>query len=136
MARKNKVTRVLVAKSNRPKPPVHVGHLVWRVLINGNQKRTVLAKATNRSLTTISRQLRKPSMQIAELFEFCHAVKHNFFYDLAASLPAEYSSATLQVVEKHTAMEEEISKLLQENELLKQENNKLNERVDLLIKKL
>lgn len=82
------------------------------------------------------RQLRKPSMQVAMLYEFSHVLKHNFFEDLAAGLPVEYSKAALETSHKHSAMEEEINRLLQENELLKQENKKLNDRVDLLIKKL
>lgn len=136
MSIKKKVIRTPIKQSQRPKPPVHVGHLVWWHLNKTRQPRALLATVTNRSLTTISRQLRKPSMQVAELFEFCHAVKHNFFEELAARLPAEYSAAASQVVEKHAAMEEEINRLLQENEALKKENIKLNERVDMLIKKI
>ena len=75
-------------------------------------------------------------MQVAELFEFCHATKHNFFEDLSAKLPVEYSVAGAALAQKHNAMEGEINRLLQENETLKQENKKLNERVDVLIKKL
>lgn len=136
MPHRKKIVRNPIKQSERPKPPVHVGHLVWLLLKNRKLNRVLLAKETNRSLTTITRQLQKPSMQVAELYEFCHVLKHNFFEDLAVSLPAEYSKAVLETNQKHAAMEEEISRLLQENEWLKQDNKKLNERVDLLIKKL
>ena len=136
MAAKKKVERIRINKSERPKSPVHVGHLVWLFLNQIHLKRNKLAEATNRSLITVSRQLRKPSMQVAELFEFCHVLKHNFFEELAAHLPVEYSTTASALAQKHAAMEEEISRLLQENETLKLENKKLNERVDTLIKKL
>lgn len=136
MARKKKVPRVRIKKSERPQPPIHVGHLVWRHMNKHKQPRALLATATNRSLTTIVRQLRKPSMQIAELYEFCEVLKFNFFDELAAKVPVEYSATATEAATRQAAMEEEISRLLLENETLKQENKKLNDRVDLLIKKL
>jgi len=136
MSIKKKIKRTPIKQSQRPKPPVHVGHLVWWHLNKVRIPRSLLAKETNRSLTTVSRQLRKSSMQVAELFEFCHVVKYNFFEELAARLPAEYSAAATQAADKNAAMEEEINRLLQENEALKKENIKLNERVDMLITKI
>lgn len=134
--RRKRVKRTPIAKSERPKPPVHTGHLVWRYLIDTKQPRALLAKETNRSLTTISRQLRKPSLQVAELFEFCNVVKHNFFEDLAQKLPPEYSTAASDRAKLHAEMEEKIHQLLEENERLKAENKKLDERLDLLLRKL
>lgn len=136
MARRNRPKRVAPARAERPKSPEHVGHLVWKFLIKNRYQRVLLAKETNRSLVTVSRQLRKHSMQVAELFEFCHVLKHNFFDDLAAVLPPEYSSKSADASLKMATMEEQISDLLTANEALKQENKKLTERVDLLIKKL
>jgi len=132
---KKRTERAKISRKDRPKPPVHVGHLVWRYLNETRQTRTLLANETNRSLITISRQLRKPSMQVAELFEFCQVLKHNFFQTLSASLPAEFTGNTNSTAQL-TEQQKTIQQLQTEIAELKAENKKLNDRVDLLLKKL
>lgn len=122
-------------KSERPKPPVQVGHLVWRHLINNKLPKTLLAKETNRSLTTVMRQLRKPSMQVAELFEFCNVLKHDFFSTLSQHLPPEFTGRP-DYMAQLAAQEQTIQQLQAEVNRLQQENQKLNDRVDLLLRKL
>ena len=95
----------------------------------------MLAKETNRSVITVTRQLRKPSMQIAELFEFCMVVKHNFFYALGAKLPPEFTGSP-DAAAQLAQQEQTIQQLKTELARLKAENEKLNDRVDLLLKKL
>ena len=62
------------------------------------------------------------SLQTANLLRFCHALKYNFFMDIANSLPREYNHSELLVSEKDTLIASqtaEIQKLKMENELLK-----------------
>lgn len=135
--RKKKEPRIVPNKNERFKPPVHVGHLVWKhILYIEKQPKNNLAKQTNRSLTTITRQLRRDSLQTTILFEFCHALKRNFFEVLAEALPAEYSQKTIQAQAHIQKLENNLAQLSKENAELKTENKKLNERVDLLIHKL
>jgi len=134
---KKKERRVVPKQNERPKPPINVGHLVWRyVKLEEKKPKNMLAKATNRSLTTIMRQLRKPSMQTNVLFEFCHVLKRNFFEDLAETLPVEYSKKATENLQRIQHLENELARQQEENVLLKAENKKLNERVDLLLNKL
>jgi uncharacterized protein YlxW (UPF0749 family) len=135
--RKKKEPRVVPKRNERFTPPVHVGHLVWRhILYVEKQPKNNLAKHTNRSLATVSRQLRMPSMQTNVLFEFCHVLKRNFFEDLADALPVEYSKKAAEKQQHLQKLENDLVKLQEENVLLKAENKKLNERVDLLLNKL
>ncbi len=51
-----------------------------------------LGRRTNRSTTTVHAHMKRKSMQTAILWEMCHALKHNFFADLAGQLPEDYKS--------------------------------------------
>ena len=70
----------------------HTGRMV-RLHINGICiNHADLGRSTGRSTSTVRALLDKHSMQSAILWELCQALKHNFFADLAAQLPADYKS--------------------------------------------
>ncbi len=136
MGRRRGPKRQPVSKQERPKPPVHVGNLVRRYLREQKIQRAMLAKETNRALITVTRQLRKDSMQVALLFEFCMALKHNFFAELAQALPPDFSGKGVEQKRLFDEMEAQIAALLDENERLKAELKLMSGRFDLLLKKL
>ena len=55
-------------------------------------RKAALARFLNRSVNTLSTYIKNDTIQTAVLWELCHALKHNFFADIAAQLPSTYTS--------------------------------------------
>ena len=64
---------------------------------------------------------KRPSLQTQSLWELCHALQHNFFQDIAALLPTNYSTTAK---ESHTK-DDTIAQLQQEIIILKAEKEVL-----------
>ncbi len=116
----------------RPKPPIHVGKLISAHLRSQRLSKAMLAKLTNRTNVTISRALKRQTIQVGILFEFSNALKHNFFIALANALPPEFSTEALN----QKRQQQEFEALKGENEELKAQVKTLQEQVNLLIKRL
>jgi hypothetical protein len=89
--------------------------------------KSALARALNRRYETLVDYLKQPSIQISILWEICHVLKHNFFYDIAAQLPADFATnvtkddtQSLKIAE----LEQQIIKLTAERDVLLQLNKK------------
>ena len=54
--------------------------------------KSALARALNRRYETVLDYQKRGSIQTTVLWELCHALKHNFFLDMAAQLPGEYAT--------------------------------------------
>ncbi|MEC4048019.1 hypothetical protein OX284_001150 [Flavobacterium sp. SUN046] len=63
-------------------------HIQKKQLVNAE-----LGKAIQRCGTSITKYMNSDSMQTSVLIEFCYALKHNFFRDIADQLPSDFSKS-------------------------------------------
>jgi hypothetical protein len=76
--------------------------------------KAALARTLNRASKTLVGFVKRSSIQTAVLWEICHALKHNFFADIAAQLPATYTTNDIA----DNTQTERIAQLEHENALL------------------
>ncbi|MBK5214985.1 MAG: hypothetical protein JJE55_15165 [Flavobacteriaceae bacterium] len=95
------------AATNAP----NVGQLLKNHIHKHRLRRGVLAGLLGRSYSTVYNYQESPSMQTHILWELSTALTHNFFMDLAAQLPADFTTnapdVTLPFQERIAALEEE-----------------------------
>lgn len=93
----------------------HLGILLKEYITKHSVYRSSLSRYMERKPSTIEYYLKQPTLQTALLWELSTALKHNFFRDLAAQLPAAFTTNapddTLPFKERIAALEEE-AKLL------------------------
>ena len=89
----------------------HLGKLVKDHITKHKVYRSSLSRYMERQPSTIEYYLKKPTLQTAILWELSTSLKHNFFADLAAQLPADFTTnapdPTLPFKEQIAALEEE-----------------------------
>lgn len=98
----------------------HIGEILKTYRKQKRIYQSGMSRALNVYYSTVNRYFKKPSMQTTTLWNVCHVLKHNFFADLAAMLPPEFSHGTNTADEKIAALEKEIEKLKIENEVLRE----------------
>ena len=84
-------------------------------------RKAALARLMNRSFNTLSTYQKNDTLQTAILWEICHALKHNFFADIAVQLPSTYTTnapADSTQDDRIAALEQEIALLKAKNESL------------------
>ncbi len=74
-----------------------------------------LARVVQRHPTTIQKYLQRKSLQTNILWELSKGMKHNFFADLAAQLPEDF---TTNAPDATAPLQERIATLEEENKLL------------------
>ncbi len=93
----------------------HLGKLLKDYITKHKVYRSSLSRYMERQPSTIEYYLKQPTLQTAILWELSTALKHNFFRDLAAQLPQDFTTnapdVTLPFKERIAALEEE-NKLL------------------------
>ncbi len=94
----------------------HLGKLVKDHITKHKVYRSSLSRYMERQPSTIEYYLKKPTLQTAILWELSTALKHNFFMDLAAQLPAAF---TTNAPDSTLPFQERIAALEEENKLLK-----------------
>ncbi|MFY0482812.1 hypothetical protein ACI6PS_09400 [Flavobacterium sp. PLA-1-15] len=102
---------------------IHVGKLIQKFIDRKNFKRTDVARKIGVPNTAIYANERQESLQTRNLIRMSHALKYNFFMDIANLLPREYESSTQLVADKDLLIQqqaEELQKLRWENNLLKE----------------
>ncbi len=70
----------------------HIGKLIFDFFHLHKIKSAFVARKMNRAPITVSRYRKNASIQIGILLEICYVVKHNFFMDIAATLPADFTT--------------------------------------------
>ena len=99
------------SKNYRAANAPHVGQLLKNHIRKHRLRRGVLAGILGRSYSTVYNYQESPSMQTHILWELSTALKHNFFRDLAAQLPEDFTSnapgGNLHFQERIAALEEE-----------------------------
>ena len=101
---------------------LHIGKMVQEYIDAKNFKRTMVAQILGVPNTAIYAYEKRHSLQTSNLLRICHALKYNFYMDVANSLPKEYAHSELLVSEKDELIDKqaaEIQKLKLENDLLK-----------------
>jgi transcriptional regulator with XRE-family HTH domain len=91
--------------------------------------KSALARKMNTSIANILYYEKKPSIQLHNVEKLCHALQHNFFMDIAATLPANYTTS----VAPNTALE---LKIMEQESLIFQLQTENNLMKTLLNKKL
>lgn len=91
----------------------HMGSFIKNYLRTHNISGASLARKMQRSPVTISNYYKNRSLQMHIIWEISHALQHNFFEDMAAMVPAEFSH-------KPSVVDPELERLRIENELLKE----------------
>ena len=95
----------------------HLGSLIKSYIDRNRISKAALARKIGRTDSTILKLQKRPSIQVGIVIELSHALKHNFFADIAAQLPAAYTTEAPE----DTANKETIARLEQEIIILKAE---------------
>lgn len=101
----------------------HIGDLLKTHLESRRARKSVLARKLGISPTSINNYQKRQSFQCATLWRLSVELKHNFFADLAAQLPPDYTTTA----PKSTAIDEEIAQLKNKIQILEAEKNMLLE---------
>ena len=102
----------------------NVGEMLKNHIRKNRLHRGVLARIMGKSYNTVYAYQRSQSMSTNVLWKLSTALKHNFFMDLAAQLPPEFSTYAPDPTQPHlqriAALEEEIKMLNAKVETLKE----------------
>ncbi len=98
---------------------LHVGKMLHDLYKKRRVFQSALARKLNRRYETVFKYQKKASIQVAILWELSHALNHNFFYDIAAMMPAHFASNA----PKETSQDEQIVALNEQVKLLTAERD-------------
>ena len=101
----------------------NTGELLKVFIKKKRLSKAALSRTLNRATNTLVGFIKGKTIQTAVLWEICHALKHNFFADIAAQLPNTYSNN----ISADTTKDERIAELEQEVALIKAKNEVLLE---------
>lgn len=93
---------------------IHIGNLLNAHFEKKRTRRAALARKMEVQLATVMSFEKKESLQTKRLYELCTLLQHNFFMDIAQTLPETFST-NKDVFE---AKDQEIAQLKKENEKL------------------
>ncbi len=110
-------------KKNFQEPTLHIGQLLKSYIDRNKIFKSVLARKLNSRDAQIIRYQKSASLKTEVLLALCHALKHNFFTDIAALLPSDYSTD----VPKDTTYQEQIAQLKEQVKTLESERNILKQ---------
>lgn len=77
-------------KFTKVQSDIHVGAMLKSYIDKHEIAKSAVARAINRTDSGIIQFQKSRTMQAAIMLEFCHAMKYNFFRDIADKLPATY----------------------------------------------
>ena len=102
---------------------IHIGNMIKNYIDSKNLKRSGIAHLLHTPNTAIYAYEKRDSLKTSTVMRICHALKYNFFMDIANSLPQEYEYNRSLSVAKDVLIaqqETEITRLHNENNLLKE----------------
>ena len=76
---------------NKTSTAPSTGEMLEKYIKDKRIYQSALSRMLNRHTSGIAGFRKRPTMQTAILWEFCHALQHNFFADIAAQLPKSYT---------------------------------------------
>ncbi|MDN3725535.1 hypothetical protein QRD02_14210 [Aequorivita sp. SDUM287046] len=99
------------SKFNLQRTSPNVGEMLAQRIKARRISKAAVSRAMHRAPETILEFTKRPSLQTEVLWQLCTVMKHNFFLDLAAQLPAEFTTnapdQTLPLQQRIAALEEE-----------------------------
>ena len=101
----------------------HIGAIIKKYIDTHGIYKSALARKIKKNDSEILRYQKSVSLKTEVLLALCHAMKHNFFTDIAALLPADYSTD----VPKDTTDQEQIAQLKEQIKTLESERNILKQ---------
>lgn len=99
----------------------HIGNLLHTLFEKRRIHRAALARHLKIRLESLMKYETKESIQTARLLEICHQLQHNFFMDIAQTLPPNYASSQNIFEEKDqqiAQLQKEVEKLTIERDIL------------------
>lgn len=110
--------------ANKGSEMPHIGNMLQAYIDRNRTYQAALARAIHREPQTVLKYKKNHSIQTAILWELCHALKYNFFADLAAALPDTFGRSNNDALDEKdkaiTALQAEVTRLQQEKDLLVQ----------------
>lgn len=107
---------------NKTNPAPSTGEMLENYIKDKRIYQSALSRMLNRHTSGIAAFRKRPTLQTAILWEFCHALQHNFFADIAAQLPESYTQAANSVEKTETVevadLQAEIAALKIERDVL------------------
>lgn len=109
---------------NTAAPAPNTGEMLSKYITDKRIYQSALARLLNRNQSTISAFREGATIQTAILWEICHALKYNFFADIAAQLPADYGFSAENTHKEQAdttvdSLQKEIALLKMERDMLK-----------------
>ena len=105
-------------------PFPHLGDLFTQYFLKNRTRKSSLSRLLGVKAPVITYYKKQPTQQCATLWKLCYALNHNFFADLAAQLPADF---TTYAPDPTLALQEELEQLREENKLLRTQVETLKE---------
>jgi len=93
----------------------HIGNMLQARIKFRRISRASVARLLKRAPQTFNEFTKRHTLQTEILWQICNAMKHNFFADLAAQLPADF---TTYAPDPTLALQEALEQLKEENKLL------------------
>ena len=122
-------TRKYILNTTNPAPST--GAMLETYLKEKRIYQSALCRLLNRHPSAITSFRKQTTMQTAVLWEICHALQHNFFADIAAQLPENYTTKNESIKETTSP---EISELQAEIATLKVERDTLRNMLEAWMK--
>lgn len=98
-----------------------LGKMLRNYLIKRNLKRKAVALKCGLGENTVYNLELRQHMNTLSLFKLSHGMKHNFFADIAAQLPTDYTTDVKDAKsEQITALQKEVEHLKMENKLMRE----------------
>jgi len=100
---------------------IHIGNLLNALFEQKRTRRAALARKMQVQLATVMGFEKKESLQTARLYELCTHLQHNFFMDIAQTLPTTFSTNKDIFEEKNqeiAQLKKEVEKLTIERDIL------------------
>ena len=99
------------SKFKKQKNSPHIGEMLSERIKKRRISKAAISRVMQRAPETVHRFTKRPSLQTEILWQLCTVMKHNFFADLAAQLPPDFTAnapdPTLPLQERIAALEEE-----------------------------
>ena len=77
---------------NQTANELNTGHLLVKYFLAHRTRKAALARALNRDASSIMNYQKNATIQTAILWEISHVLKHNFFKDIAVTLPSDFTT--------------------------------------------
>ena len=113
---------------NKSKNNIDTGKMLDNFLVKNRIAKSDLGTGINRTGVAVLRYTYNSSIQTGILLDICHALKHNFFHDIANQLPKDFTVSKNNNVENGTfdnSLQTLYEQLQEENKVLKIQNELL-----------